>query len=554
MSFVSGRIIDLEGRPVAGVIVKVMDVRAPAEASLDRWLKALEERKEYHPLEHEFVFNRFEAHSEPSIIPPVTTGSDGTFRIVGIGRERSATLQLEGPTIETKRVEVRTRPGKTIRVPGWKRFGNTNLITIYGANFEHVAGPTRPIEGVVRDQDTGKPLAGVMVRGEQSLSFGTSAYVHSISDAQGRYHLVGLPRGKEGAVVAVPPCDFEVYGTRKADLKVPPDEQLPYLRARVAVEEERGTGPLRLDIPMKRGVWVTGRIIDKATGKPARGQVEYFVYNDNPHLKEYPIFRWARIGPHFIFKDETFRLVAFPGPGVLAARADEDRYIRGCGFESFKHVRHQTGFLECQPRMVGPNDFHTLAEIDPAPGTASLSHDLLLETGRTLSVTVLGPDGKPLPGALISGLKDFQYTAFWQATPADASTHTVESLKPGKPRVLTFAHQSQHLTGELVLQGDETAPQKVTLKPWGVLTGRVVNADGEPWGEAEFHSILPAEGFPKVGKDGRFKIVGLIPGKPYTLQLVKDFMVRGTVAKDVKVGPGEVKDLGDLVLETPKSE
>jgi hypothetical protein len=48
--------------------------------------------------------------------------------------------------------------------------------------------------------------------------------------------------------------------------------------------------------------------------------------------------------------------------------------------------------------------------------------------------------------------------------------------------------------------------------------------------------------------------VGLIPGKPYTLDLVKDFVVRGTVAKDVKVGPGEMKDLGDLVLGSPKSE
>ena len=119
--------------------------------------------------------NRLEAQWEPSIIPPVTTGPDGTFRIDGIGRERVATLQFEGPTIETKRAEVRTRPGETIRVPGWKGFANANLITIYGANFEHVAGPTRPIEGVVRDQDTGRPLAGVMVRGERSLSDSASA-------------------------------------------------------------------------------------------------------------------------------------------------------------------------------------------------------------------------------------------------------------------------------------------------------------------------------------------------------------------------------------------
>ena len=340
----------------------------------------------------------------------MTTGPDGTFRIEGIGRERVATLQLEGPTIETKRVEVRTRPGETIRVPGWKGFGNANLVTIYGANFEHVAGPTRPIEGVVRDQDTGKPLAGVMVRGEQSLSDSTSAYVHSIQRctrpvSPGR-PAPGQGRGRRGCATVrfrglwLPQGRPEGFLLTNSSLTCEPGS-----RSR----KDAGLDPLRLDIGMKRGVWVTGRVIDKATGKPARGQVEYFVYNDNPHLKDYPMIRWPRIGPHFIFKDGTFRLVAFPGPGVLAARADEDRYIRGCGIESFKHVRHQTGLLDCQPRMVGPDDFHTLAEIDPAPGTASLSHDLLLETGRTLAVTVLGPDGKPLPGTLISGLKDFQY-------------------------------------------------------------------------------------------------------------------------------------------------
>jgi hypothetical protein len=403
----------------------------------------------------------------------------------------------------------------------------------------------------VRDQDTRKPLAGVMVRGERSLSDSTSVYVQSISDSQGRYRLVGLPRTKEGAVVAVPPCDFAVHGPRKADLKVPPDEALPYLRARVAVAEEPGPGPLRLDITMKRGVWVTGRIIDKTTGKPARGQVQYFVYNDNPHLQQFPSSRWSRLGPHFTFNDGTFCLVAFPGPGLLTARADEDRYVRGAGLESFKHVRHKNGYLECRPQVVLPINFHTLAEIDAAPGTSSLSHDLLLDSGHMLAVTVLAPDSKPLVGTQIAGLKDM---VNWQATPADVSTHTIENLTPGKQRVVTFLHQSQHLTGELVLEGDETDPQKVILRPWGAATGRVVSADGEPWSNAELHSIILPDGYPKVGKDGRFKIEGLIAGKPYTLYLVKDNTVRGTVVKDLKVGPGEVKDLGDLVPESSNIE
>ena len=87
------------------------------------------------------------------------------------------------------------------------------------------------------------------------------------------------------------------------------------------------------------------------------------------------------------------------------------------------------------------------------------------------------------------------------------------------------------------------------------LTGRVVNADGEPWGEAELSPFLLPSGYPKLDKDGRFRIEGLIPGKPYTLRLFVDHSrLEGFIVKDLKVGPGEVKDLGDVVPETPKGE
>jgi len=547
---VSGRIIDLEGRPVAGVIVKVLDVRAPDKASLGDWLKALEERKELYNLEHLFLPNGWD-EPDPSVIPPIMTGLDGKFRIEGIGRERVSTLQLEGPTIETKQVEVRTRLGETIRVPGYAGGKNPDLITIYGAGFEHVAGPTRPIEGVVRDQDTGKPLAGVMVGGERALG-NPYLSVQSITDSQGKYRLVGLPRGKEGYVLAVPPCDFPVFGSRKAELHVPRDKELPYLRARVAVKETRETGPVHLDIKLMRGVWVSGRVIDKVTGKPARGQVEYFVYTDNPHLSKFPDFRWSMIGPHFTFKDGAFHLVAFPGPGILAARGDADRFVRGTGVDSFTHKQPKNGMFESHPHYVVPVNYHTLAEIDPAAGAASLTHDLLLETGRSLTVTVLSPDGKPLTGTQISGLKDM---SSWEATPADRSTHSIENLKPGKQRVLSFLDQAKRLTGELVLRGDETVTQKVILQPFATLTGRVVNSAGEPWGEAWLFPIVLPSGYPKLGKDGRFRIEGLIPGKSYSLRLlVNHSRLEGFIVKDVKVGPGEVKDLGDVVPETPKAE
>ncbi len=46
---VSGRIIDLEGRPVVGAMVTVLNVWASAKGSLDGWLKALEEEGKFDP-------------------------------------------------------------------------------------------------------------------------------------------------------------------------------------------------------------------------------------------------------------------------------------------------------------------------------------------------------------------------------------------------------------------------------------------------------------------------------------------------------------------------
>ncbi len=277
---ISGRILGLEGQPIAGVIVKVLDLGSPIDGSLDAWLKAADERKEYHGFDDTgFFAGRMVFQPNPPVIPPVTTGPDGRFRIEAIGQERVATLQFEGPTIETVQVKVRTRPGPTIRIPP------PRPVTIYGATFEHLAGPSRPIEGVVRDKETRRPLAGVIISGPHWDPLGNqtgSGYLHiqTITDQDGHYRLTGLPQGRERFILAVPPSDMPYFeqsrlrGEPKADLEVPRHEDLPYLRARIPVDGSHGTGPLRLDIGLKRGVWVSGRVVepsDRTIGSFPRG-------------------------------------------------------------------------------------------------------------------------------------------------------------------------------------------------------------------------------------------------------------------------------------------
>ena len=81
---------------------------------------------------------------------------------------------------------------------GRPRDGEPRIITTYyGAAFQHAAAPCKPIVGMVRDKDTRKPLAGVMIR---SYTLATRPrfirdIVRTTTDAEGRYRLTGMPKG-----------------------------------------------------------------------------------------------------------------------------------------------------------------------------------------------------------------------------------------------------------------------------------------------------------------------------------------------------------------------
>jgi hypothetical protein len=305
---------------------------------------------------------------------------------------------------------------------------------------------------------------------------------------------------------------------------------------------------------LKRGVWVTGRVIEGDTGKPVHAQLEYYVFSDNPHQEGYPAFRGTLPNSHYTARDGAFQFAAFAGPGLRVADASGNEYIQGAGVDTITH-KAKNRYLETFPNGVVPSEHHALVEIDPAPGAVSLNRDLLLQRGRSLTVTVLGPDGKPLSGNQVAGLSDWLHDHLWEKElPPEASTFTILGLRLGKQRTVTFLNPKRGLTGQLVLRGDESQPQTTTLQSWGVLTGRIVDDTGQPCntGDVLLGVRLPfAE--PRIPNDGRFRIEGLVPGKSYNLELIRGTgMVVNSVVEDVKVGPGEVKDLGDVVPRPPR--
>ena len=99
----------------------------------------------------------------PLTLAATRTGPDGQFQLTGIGRERIAQLSISGPTIATTEVYAMNRDGAEVRVRKWTGMPDIAFV-IHPRRFEYSVAPTKPIEGIIRDKDTGRPIAGLTLR------------------------------------------------------------------------------------------------------------------------------------------------------------------------------------------------------------------------------------------------------------------------------------------------------------------------------------------------------------------------------------------------------
>ena len=181
----------------------------------DLW-KAWHELPDAPPGDQQPAGGRAKAKDEPTIQPPATSDGDGRLTIEGIGPERAILALIEGPTIESKLAIFMTRPGPAIEAKEVEGLGG---LTVHGTPFDHIAAPSRPIEGVVRDSKNGQPLAGVLRprRLVAVLSPGwppTSGRPATLAE---HYRLVGFAGGARDRVLAVPPVDQPYFSTSRVD-------------------------------------------------------------------------------------------------------------------------------------------------------------------------------------------------------------------------------------------------------------------------------------------------------------------------------------------------
>jgi hypothetical protein len=411
----------------------------------------------------------------------------------------------------------------------------------------------RIIEGTVREAGTGEPVAGFTI----SSLVGDNNPVAAVSDKEGRYRLIGLPKRKQYLLTAEPP------------------ENSSWLRAGVRPADTEGLQPLKVDFTVARGVVVTGRVIDKTTGKGVQSSLGFAPLPENKYFGKpgRDSYRYERLS-NPTDAEGRFRLTVLPGPVVLTVLAEGGEKTKDgqainpympAEFDAADRKRlsvietedGERYFLAADNSHEYFSNANAVKRLDLAPDARKARCDLVLSRGRTRTVKIRDPQGEPLGGVAIAGM-----TASGSIYPAvrDAEV-TIFALNPDKPRRLLFLHLRRQLAGLLTVRGDEKEPPVARLERTGSVTGRLLDSDGQPIagvvispsfedGAARTlyqHVDQPGRS-PCTDKDGRFRLKGIIPGLKFGLGLRhgRTFLVGEPRIGLRQVKPGQTLDLGDI--------
>jgi hypothetical protein len=349
-------------------------------------------------------------------------------------------------------------------------------MALRGPNGSIVAEPEKPIFGIVKDADSGKGMPNVVVHLSHRASIPPPPLVEPRTDARGRYVFHGA--GK----------------TKTYQLSIASNSAAGYLTTTVDAADTVGYTPLTVDLRLKKGVIVTGKIIDKTTGKSVPGFAQIEVLVNNPCVKDYPPFGFGIGRKEDTAADGTFRVVTIPGPvllmgGYYPPPSEKFDYI---DFSKYRPAVADPEHPECFSRPGGRRDFegfnaypsgigiiqgNSCKVLNIKPGTAVVHQDLVLARASILEVKIRDAEGRPVSGVWAT---DFASHSYIGPLEIEESTCPVYGLEARKPRMLIFYEPMRKIIGSRRLQGDEKGPLTVQLGPMASLKGRLLDADGKP--------------------------------------------------------------------------
>lgn len=323
--------------------------------------------------------------------------------------------------------------------------------------FTHTLIPARPVVGQITDGETKQPIAGVTVSVTPMRRHGGTA-VRTVTDKTGRFRVADRD-AETYWVTAFPPADSGYLPAQRGMMK---------WRA--------GERELQVDLALRRGVIVRGRVVDADSGEPiANAGVIYQPTRGNSHVQEGDDSR----RPVLTGSDGRFALTGLRGPGIVAAEAPSDQYIRhrvdpvDFGYTSSVHV-------------------HGIARLT-VPVTGESPEVLLkLKKGITLEARAVAPDGSSIDvfHAWCPELAAKLIDNWVSLSEFESGLFRLHGAEPGRTYRVFFLSMDQKFGTVAELQADpeRKRPIEVKFEPTAAMHGRVLDHDGMPLEGAQ---ILP---------------------------------------------------------------
>lgn len=566
---IEGTVVDDQNKPVAGATVECQWLYRFVPGALEDKLQLIQAGADSNvlysdPNRYVFLMNAgtfgWQAQTDQQgkfTIPGLPDGMQTTVRISkkqlatrqldvillpGFADQGTARHRLTASTVEEARLKANVQQSKITTEEARKRLRYYGM-EFYSPRLNVFMSPSIVVEGTATNV-RGEPVANLPV----TISTNGTAMgrLEATTNAQGKYSV------SEGSL-------GESYSVRSGDF----GDYLPASGS--AVHREKG--PVRIDLKLRRGTILVGKVIDGTTGQGVRSSITIKPTPGNPLLNKAGVTLEHQVLSQ---QDGTFRIVSPPGDMLVSASADwNQEATQPMPYLPAKILESDSGLLQPinnpESRLVnfrGQTDYYDLGQayqLMDLPEEKETRIELVLVRGKERPLKLLDPQGQPVPSALIYGLD-----SAGQVYEVNQANMTMVGIQPTeKPRHVFVINREKRLGGYAIAETATTEPLVIQLEPLATLKGRFIDGDSKPlarkridlattlrttWRYNSFSKIFP----PVItDQDGRFAFTEIIPQVKYVFMATSSFEPsagRPSWNKEYLLKAGEQLDLGNTTL------